>query len=179
MIDFENKKIICICEGRFEEDLINYLLDNDKLKFQRSDLIEESTTRIRSAKNIQMNFLNRSYEKKIIILRILDSRREAFKLDKAYQSKVTSVSNIITRPEIEILVVINEGDYNNYTNHNDNRQKPSEYCKTKYRFDDVKSSGFVRRYFNDISSLIDSINSYARFNSFSRELKLKDLLRQN
>lgn len=39
--------------------------------------------------------------------RALDSRRENFKLSKAYAGKV-DVINVITAPEIEMLIIFNE-----------------------------------------------------------------------
>jgi len=44
---------------------------------------------------------------KISVIRILDSRRENFKLSKAYEHKV-DVINVITAPEIEMLIIFNE-----------------------------------------------------------------------
>lgn len=59
-IDFEGCKVICICEGRFEEDLINFLLEHNQLKFTTFDLVDEKVTRTRKAAKIQQEFLNRS-----------------------------------------------------------------------------------------------------------------------
>ncbi len=47
---------------------------------------------------------------KISVIRILDSRRENFKLSKAYANKV-DVINVITAPEIEMLIIFNEDKY--------------------------------------------------------------------
>lgn len=45
--------IICSCEGTAEEDIINWLLDEDKLLFSREDLIYKNITRLRTAKKIE------------------------------------------------------------------------------------------------------------------------------
>lgn len=58
-------------------------------------------------------YLRRGFAEKISVIRILDSRRENFKLGKAYENKV-DVINVITAPEIEMLIIFNEGKYNKF-----------------------------------------------------------------
>ena len=54
------------------------------------------------------------------MLRVLDSRREKFKISKAYEHKI-DVINVITAPEIEMLIILNEGKYDAYKR---SRKKP-------------------------------------------------------
>lgn len=180
-LDFSDCKILCICEGNFEEDVINFLLEHNKLKFSVSDLVDEKVTRTRKAAKIQQEFLNRTYSQKIIILRIIDSKKEGFKLAPAYHHKVKInertgklYTNIITRPEIEILVVIDKGDFTKFQNQ---RLKPSDFCKTEYKFDDVKEVGFVEKYFVNINNLIRVIKKYKSFHSNDSDYTLADLLK--
>lgn len=42
--------IACICEGGAERAILDLLLDNHKLIFEREDLIEEEVLRCRSGK---------------------------------------------------------------------------------------------------------------------------------
>lgn len=44
-----NVYILCICEGTAEEEVINMLLDNNKLIFTREDLIDCKVIRTRKA----------------------------------------------------------------------------------------------------------------------------------
>lgn len=67
----------------------------------------------------QRRYLRREYEQKILILRVIDSRREEFKLSKAYRCQV-EVINVITAPEIEILITASKKQYD-------------EYCKSGYK----------------------------------------------
>ena len=53
-------------------------------------------------------------EDKISVIRILDSRRENFKISKAYEYMV-DVINVITAPEIEMLIIFNEQKYSKYS----------------------------------------------------------------
>ncbi len=73
------------------------------------------------------------------MLRIFDSRREKFKLSKTYA------------PEIEMLIILNEGKYTDYKKSN---KKPSEFCKTELKYKNVKSTEFLEKYFADASVLV-------------------------
>lgn len=53
--------------------------------------------------------MKKDFAGKIKVYRVLDSRRENFKISKAYQHKVEIV-NVITAPEIEMLIICNEGN---------------------------------------------------------------------
>ena len=99
--------VACICEGAAERAIINKLIDENKLIFERSDLLDKEVLRCRNAREFEDRYLGKGFNKKITVFRILDSRRENFNLRAAYKDKV-DVINIITAPEIEMLVIINE-----------------------------------------------------------------------
>ena len=105
--------IACIAEGSAEAEIINILMDHHLLIFERENLLDETVLRSRSASSFESRYLRMGFEGKITVFRILDSRRENFKLSKAYQHKV-DVINIITAPEIEMLVILNEKRYKDY-----------------------------------------------------------------
>ena len=100
------KYIACICEGAAEKVIMELLLDANMLTFTQDDLLDGELIRCRSAKNFEEQYLRKGFTEKITVLRILDSRREQFKLSKAYEHKI-DVINIITAPEIEMLVILN------------------------------------------------------------------------
>ena len=79
------------------------------------------------------------------MIRILDSRREEFRLSKAYEQKI-DVVNVITAPEIEMLIIHAEGAYDQFKR---SGKKPSEFCKTNLRMHDVKSYDFVKQSFSN------------------------------
>ena len=78
-----SKYVACICEGSAERAIIKLLLDNDKLIFTWDDLLEGEILRCRGAKKFEEQHLRKGFTEKITVLRILDSRRENFKLSKA------------------------------------------------------------------------------------------------
>lgn len=93
----------CICEGSAEEAIIDILVDNDLLIFNREEMLEERVIRCRSAKQSEERYLRKGFDEQISVIRILDSRREEFRLSKAYEQKI-DVVNVITAPEIEMLI---------------------------------------------------------------------------
>ena len=171
-----NDKIIaCICEGSAESVIVNKLMDAGKLIFSRDDLLDNEVIRCRSARKFEDRYLGKGFTKKITVYRILDSRREDFKLRKAYKSKV-DVINVITAPEIEMLIIVHEGKYSEYHKVK-SKTKPSEFCKDKLKYSDVKSTEFITDYFSDISDLINAIREYKRLANIPKnETCLADLL---
>lgn len=104
------KYLACICEGGAERAIIDLLLDNHMLIFERKNLIDEEVLKCRKGKEFEEKYLRKGFSEKVIVYRILDSYSENFKLSKAYKHKV-DVINIITSPEIEMLIICSEGKY--------------------------------------------------------------------
>lgn len=98
------KYVACICEGSAEKAIINLLLDSDLCIFKKDNLIEQELLSCRSAKAFEERYLRKTFDDKITVIRVLDSRKEIFKLSKAYKEKI-DVINIITAPEIEVLII--------------------------------------------------------------------------
>ena len=59
----------CICEGSAENAIM--------------EMLEEEVIRCRDGKRFEEKYLRKSFLEKISVIRILDSRRENFKLSKA------------------------------------------------------------------------------------------------
>ena len=169
-----SKYIACICEGTAEQVIIDLLLDNNLLIFSRESLIEHEVIRCRSGRKFEEQYLRKGFTEQITVFRILDSRRENFRLSKAYINKV-KVINVITAPEIEMLVIFNENKYSHYKK---SGIKPSEYCTSILKYHDVKSEAFVKRYFSNIGSLVNAICEYKRVSDVKQnEITLADILK--
>lgn len=169
-----SKYIACICEGTAERVIIDLLLDNDKLIFSREDLLEHEIIRCRNAKKFEEQYLRKGFTEKITVLRILDSRKESFKLSKPYEHKI-KVINVITAPEIEMLVIFNEDKYNEYKR---SGKKPSDFCKSDLKIPKVKNYDFIKQYFSNIDSLITAIREYRRVSDIPKnEYGLFDILK--
>lgn len=84
----------CICEGSAESAIIDILVDNNLLIFSREEMLDESVIRCRSAKRFEERYLRKGYDDQVSVIRILDSRREDFRLSKAYEHKVDVYSSV-------------------------------------------------------------------------------------
>lgn len=140
----------CICEGSAEEAIMDILLDNGLLILAREEILEEKIIRCREGKRFEEKYLRKAFNGKISVIRILDSRRENFKLSRAYQDKV-DVINVITAPEIEMLIIFAEDKYQEFKK---SKKKPSSFCKEDLKMSNVKSYDYVKNYFEDIYSLL-------------------------
>ena len=157
----------CICEGSAENAIMDILLDNDLLIFTREEMLEEEVIRCRDGKRFEEKYLRKGF-------RILDSRRENFKLSKAYEHKV-DVINVITAPEIEMLIIFNEDKYKEFKK---SGKKPSDFCKEDLKMTSVKSYRFVKDYFSDPDILLAAIKKYHEISKIRKgEYTLLDLLK--
>ena len=169
-----NGYIACICEGSAEQAIMELLLDDNKLIFTSEQLLEEEIIRNRSVKEFEQRYLRKGFNDKITVLRILDSRKENFNLSKAYKDKV-AVIDVITAPEIEMLIIFNEDKYEDFKK---SKMKPSEFCKIKLKFKRVKNYTFVKDYFSVTNKLFKSIHEYRRVSNIKKgEYTLFDLLK--
>lgn len=63
----------CICEGAAEAAIIDVLLDNGLLIFQRQEMLDESVIRCRNGKTFENRYLRKGFNELISVIRILDS----------------------------------------------------------------------------------------------------------
>ena len=86
------------------------------------------------------------------------------------------VINVITAPEIEILIITSMKKYDEYCR--SGTKKPSDYCKNVLGIKNVKSPAFIKDYFSDSSFLVDSIKEYHRVHKQKNtEASIYDLIK--
>ena len=170
-----------LCEGAAEQAILEILLENDVLTIKKESLFEEKVFRERSAENFFKKYMRVDLEEKVTIYRILDSKNENFKIKnkikKDFQGKYEGV-DIVTSPEIEMLVIISEGRFTDYLKVK-SKVKPSEYCKQSLNLRKVKEYHFIREYFSDVNHLISVITEYHSLMKVNKDkfpLTLYDLL---
>ena len=164
----------CICEGAAENAIMDILLDKELLVFSREEMLEESVIRCRDGKKFEQKYLRKGFAEKISVIRILDSRREKFKIGKAYEHKI-DVINVITAPEIEMLIIFAENQYKEFKK---SGKKPSDFCKENLRMSDVKSYDYVFNYYSNSGILVEAIKEYHRTAKIPKgEYTLLDLLK--
>ena len=164
----------CICEGAAEAAIMDILLDNQLLIFEREEMLDEAVIRCRDGKTFENRYLRKGFKEMVSVIRILDSRKENFKLSKAYERKV-DVINVITAPEIEMLIIFNEDKYNEFKK---SGKKPSIFCKENLKMPNVKSYDFVENYFGNPKILVQAIKKYNEMSKIRKgEYTLLDLLK--
>lgn len=178
--------IACICEGGAEDTYIRILLENNALIFDKSQLLEGEPIRERRIKSFEKKYMGKRFSKKLVILRILDSRGEQFKisqLSKVNQQRVADVVNVHTRPEIEMILICamdKVEDYHRYVarkKEGSGTPKPSGYCREILGIRDCKRPVFLEQYFADPEKLVEAIRKYRQKTSRdSNEFLLTDLL---
>lgn len=72
--------------------------------------------------------MNKRYDDKISIIRVLDRENEKFEIKNAAYSAKIDVVNIVTSPEIEMLIICSEGKYEDYCKVK-SKMSPSNFCK--------------------------------------------------
>lgn len=82
-----------------------------------------------------------------------------FKISTVYRELLKGPVDIITRPEIEMLYIISEGKFDDYSKYNG---KPSQFVKDRLRCKFIKQYNYVHDYFGNINRLMDSIDFYHR-----------------
>ena len=170
-----------LCEGAAEQAILEILLENDVLTIKKETLFEEKVFRERSAESFFKKYMRVDLDEKVTIYRILDLKNENFKIKnkikKDFQGKY-EVVDIVTSPEIEMLVIISEGRFTDYSKVK-SKVKPSEYCKQSLNLRKVKEYNFIRDYFSDVNHLISVIKQYhslMKVNKDNFSLTLYDLL---
>ncbi|WP_142393243.1 hypothetical protein [Alkalicoccus urumqiensis] len=155
---------------------MNKLLDAGLLFCTKEQLLEERALKIRSAKSFEKRHLNKAMPDKMTVYRVVDSNKEKFKLSKVNEHKVEIV-NVVTKPEIEMLIIIAEGKYDDYQNKAGRYGKPSDYVKSQLKYPHAKSAAFINDYFRDVTKLTEAIREYRRLHPQEKKaIPLADLL---
>ena len=126
-------RYLIMCEGTNEEKLVELLLDNNKLKIKRSELIGLKPYNIRQLNNPTIiNELIR-YGERVIVYRIGDTQKDKLKIPIILKNIISSkdIYKYCTKPELEILLIINEELYHDYLK---SKKRPKDYAKEKITY---------------------------------------------
>ena len=175
-------KYLVMCEGSNEETLINLLLDNDKLKITRDDLIGRRPYNVRQLKNPVIKTELKHYNDYVVIYRIGDTQKDDLVIPKDLKRIVLkdNIFKICTKPEMEYLLIINENLINEF---NKSKESPKEFAKRNIVYNGVRydqSNDFLKKYYGGkrINNLVDNIIKYKHIKRHEKdELFLADLLK--
>lgn len=174
-------KILIMCEGSNELKVMNMLLDAGKLLFSRDDLLDMRPFHARQLTSPQLKPALDSYHGPIEVYRIGDKMTDNLK-DQKYYLNIVSVQKYCTLPELEILLVIAEGLFDDYEKVK-SKQKPKEFCKNNISFNRKRynnSTEFYENYFSGrIDLLVNAIIEYRRLHGTHKKGQgyLADLLK--
>ena len=181
-----NNKILLLCEGKNEEKVLDILLDNNCLIFNRDNLIARRAIPLPS--NIKTPFVISSIKQNgemIDIIRVKDSQKDLIRIPKEIKKYVSleRVYDYCTKPSIEILLIMNEGllkEFNKVKSKKDAKDFAKENIKYNGRKYD-NSTAFYESYFGGkrLPILLNNIKAYKQNHSNKRnENYLADLLKQ-
>lgn len=175
-------KYLLMCEGNNEVALMNLLLDNNKLTINRSDLIGLKPYNLRQLKHPTIRTELKHYNNIVTIYRIGDTLPEELKIPNDLKEIVLSqkIYKFCTKPELEILLIINENLWDDY---NKSKMSPKDYAKGNIIYNGVRynqASDYLVNYFGGkrINNLVDSLIKYKHLKKHNKkELYLSDLLK--
>lgn len=175
-------KLLILCEGAAEKAIINILLDSNKLKFDRDDLIGLGPYICRQLKNSPVVSELENYNDEVMVYRIGDLQTDVLKIPHNLKHIVSEnrIRKYVVKSEFEALILINEGLYNDYNNQN--QYKASEFLKSKVLFNRKKynkSEEQINDYYRHrVHDLVNNITEYKRIKKHNKgELYLFDLLK--
>ena len=176
-------KILIMCEGPNELEVVKILLENDCFIFNEDDLLNLTPFHARQIKSSAAvkTALNIYPENDIVVYRIGDTQNEKLVIPKEYEDKIERIERYCTKPELEMLLIIAEGLNAEYEKIK-SKTSPKDFAKANIKLAGKRynnSTKFYREYFGTKTELlVEAIREYRRIKNHSKdELFLADLLK--
>ncbi len=154
--------VAVICEGKVEKTIINRLLDSNSLIFDRDNLLNGEILNgpFRSPGKFIDRYLTHDFDGNVkITILLISDKMSPFKIPKPYDRKVKSIEYILTKPEIEMLMIHGLNLYDEFNKHKHKKdRKPSDFLKNKLNRN-VKSEKYVNEFYNQYN-LLECIKIY-------------------
>lgn len=122
-----------MCEGPNELKIVNILLDGNKLKFTRNDLLDMRPFHARQITSPHLKPALDAYQGEIIIYRVGDKMSDSLKIPKELLSRIKSQTKFCTKPELEMFLIIAENKVSEFEKVKA-KQKPKDFCKQNITF---------------------------------------------
>lgn len=163
MISPENL-VACICEGSTEKTIISILLEENALTFTEDQLLDEELLfgKFRDPETFTDHYLTMDYDgTKIVVLSIQDDTR-SYNIKSPYSNKIKEVCLIVTKPEIEMLMIHSLNLYNDYQKLK-SKKKPSLFLAEHLgeKSSVIKSEAYIRKFYKK-HSLVDAIQQHSK-----------------
>ena len=175
-------KLLIMCEGPNEKEIIDILLEHGKLIFTADDLLGLVPYHARQIKNSgQVKAALNIYPEEVKVLRVGDTQSQKHTIPAEYIHNIVGEEKYCTKPELELLLIISEGLYDQYEKVK-SKMKPKDFAKQNIKLGKKRynnSTQFYRDYYgNNVDSLVSAIIVYRRKKGTHKkdELYLADLL---
>lgn len=177
-------RILLMCEGPNEETMLNLLLDANALCFTRDDLIGRKPYHIRQLSHPTIISELQHYGMPIKVYRIGDKQNDKLSIPSSLKNIISNkdIYKYCTKPEMEILLILNEKLIKEYEKVKSNKS-PKSFAKEFIKYNGIKydqSTEFLKMYYggNNIAYLISNIKKYKSYKQHNKgELYLADLLK--
>ena len=173
-------KLLVLCEGPNEKKIVELLLRDNRLLFNTEDLIGLVPYHARQLDSPVVQSALNMYSGPFDIYRIGDTQTDKLRIPGHLKSRIGSISKICTKPELEILLIINENLIHVWQR---SGKRPKDFAKKEIqlqrrRYDN--SSQFYEEYYGRrIDLLIENLKEYKRTKRHDRdELFLADFIRE-
>ena len=175
-------KYLVMCEGSNELEVVRILLANNRLIFGEDDLLGLTPYHARQIdNNAQVRTeLNMYPGNDVCVVRIGDKQSDKLRIPEEYKGKIVEVKKYCTKPELEMLLIINEDMVSDFEKAKATISPKvfakQHICCGRKRYDD--STQFYRDYYSeDVDKLIYAICEYKRSRGAHQkdELYLADL----
>ena len=165
---------VAACEGKSELMLILHLIERGIFFAKPEELLDDRPIHVRQLKEIATLINTLDIDELIEVYRIGDTQKDQLDLRgfEARKDKIT-IYKVCTKPEIEILIIINEGLYKDFSKkHRQLGLSPKEYVKTYLR-----ECSSIEKYIQS-HDIVPAIKEYKRIkNHKDGEMYLADLIK--
>ncbi|MBP5092406.1 MAG: hypothetical protein J6328_07665 [Bacilli bacterium] len=160
--------IVLACEGNTEVDFIDSLIKKGYPSFS-DRILMDGPWHIRQLKDVKGAINALPINEEITVYRIGDTLRDELSL-KGFELRAERIKihKVCTKPEIEVLMIIDKGDYNDFMK---SGEKPKTYCRVNYPNEDtlayltshdmrwaIKEYARIKRHQKNEHYLIDLLN---------------------
>jgi hypothetical protein len=158
-------RVLVMCEGPNELEIIQMLLEGGFLIFSEDDLLglrpyyaKQINTAIKTELNIYPG-------NDVCVYRVGDTLTDALKIPVDFKEKIKKVEKYCTKPELEMLLIIAEGKWDDY-NKVKSSVKPKDFAKMNVIYNGKRydnSTAFYREYFGERKSFLkEAVQEYRR-----------------
>ena len=173
-------KLLVLCEGPNEKKIVELLLRDNRLLFNTEDLIGLVPYHARQLDSPVVQSALNMYSGPFDIYRIGDTQTDKLRIPGHLKSRIGSISKICTKPELEILLIINENLIHVWQR---SGKRPKDFAKKEIQFQRRRydnSSQFYEEYYGRrIDLLIENLKEYKRTKRHDRAvLFLADFIRE-